>query len=64
MCISDDKCALITAILQSDELTVQILNYLDSSGEESEADMETPETEEETEIVFKRRAGKPIYGWE
>lgn len=62
MCISDDKLALINAIIQSDELFEEIAEFLNEATTEEESGEATEQEEEGN--PFKSGASKPVYAWE
>jgi hypothetical protein len=64
MCVSDDKLALINAIITDDELFDEIIDFLDGVSEDVEQGETVKEVEEDDPAPFHLTASKPVYGWD
>ena len=67
MCMSDEKLALINAIINDDNIFEEIAEFLNNLSQEVSPE-ETPEDGEEVEeddpAPFHMTASKPVYGWD
>jgi hypothetical protein len=64
MCVSDDKLALINAIITDDELFDEIADFLNGISEDVEQGEIVQEVEEDDPAPFHMTASKPVYGWD